>query len=28
MNRRRAEGKLEILGKGRDAKWRRLDKKG
>jgi len=28
MNRWRAEGKLEILGKGRDAKWRRAEKKG
>jgi len=26
MNRWREKGKLEILGKGRDAKWRRLDK--
>jgi hypothetical protein len=26
MNRWRENGKLEILGKGRDAKWRRIDK--
>ncbi len=28
MNRWRGDGKLEILGKGRDARWRRADKKG
>ncbi|MDD3581519.1 MAG: hypothetical protein PHW74_10915 [Desulfobacca sp.] len=28
MNRWREEGKLVILGRGRDAKWRRLEQKG
>jgi len=27
MNRWRDEGRLEMLGKGRDARWRRIDKK-
>jgi len=27
LNRRREEGRLEVLGRGRDAKWRRTDRK-
>ena len=27
MNRHRSEGRLEVLGRGRDAKWRRLERK-
>jgi hypothetical protein len=28
LNRWREEGRMKILGKGRDAKWRRMEKKG